>query len=130
MASLQMWRYLDILNDRFLLPHYIVSWNGASRSLQRGKGKEIKYFAFYAMIAVVHIVLGEYYVLKIALSGEENPTGAPRDFLLLLGMLIIAFALYSTSFAHTLSFNKCKFIRTMNLLSEFQQVLEGNFMVL
>jgi hypothetical protein len=121
-----MWRYLDTFHDKFLLPYYIVRWDRDSKSLQRRTGKELKYFEFYSLIAVVHVVLGAYYQIKIGLSREANPTEVPRDMLLLMGMLIIGLALHTTAYTHTLAFNQGKFIQVINLMCEFQPVLEGN----
>jgi hypothetical protein len=121
-----MWRYLDIFHDKFLLPHYIVRWDRDSKSLRKRTGKELKYFAFCSLIAVVHFVLGAYYQIKTGLSTDENPTKVPRDMLLLMGMLIIGLALHTTAYTHTLAFNQGKFIQVINLMCEFQPVLEGN----
>jgi hypothetical protein len=125
-----MWRYLDIFHDKFLLPHYIVRWDRDSKSLRRRTGKELKYFAFYSLIAVVHVVLVVYYHIKIGLSTDENPTKVPRELLLLMGMLIIGLALHTTAYTHTLAFNQGKSIQVINLMCEFQPILEGNLVPL
>jgi hypothetical protein len=125
-----MWRYLDIFHDKFLLPHYIVSWDKDAMTLRRATGKEWKYFAFYSLIAVVHIVLVVYYHIKTGLSTDENPTEVPRELLLLMGMLIIGRALHTTAYTHTMAFNQGKSIQVINLMCEFQPILEGNLVPL
>jgi hypothetical protein len=138
MISRRMWRYVEILYDKFTLPHYIVGWDGGCKSLQRRTGrKELNYFVLYEVNSNVHFVIMIYYYLTIGLSSTDENINETRNdnkpVLVILALLMMGVALLSNMCIYTLALNECKFINAVNVMFKFLPCLEGkslNFKVL
>jgi hypothetical protein len=122
-----MWRYVEILFDKFTLPHYIVTWDGSSKSLKRRTGKQLKYFILYEVNSNINVVLMVYYHLTIGFSTQETLIQAStKPLLVIFGLLTMGSAFLSKIFIYTLAFNDGKFINATDVTVKFLHILNGN----
>jgi hypothetical protein len=125
MASPKMWRYLELFFDKFTLPHYIVNYNGLSKSLHREKKHAWAYLTFntFYIFGLDSIII--YSNLKSAFTTTNQLNDAQRSLRVIFSFLFASIGALTILCLHTIAFNQAKFLKNMNAIFRFQQTLAG-----
>jgi hypothetical protein len=126
MASPAMWRYLELFFDRFTLPHYILSYNGRSRSLRRDTKHAWAYLTFntFYIFGLDSIII--YSNLKSAFTTTYQLNDGQRSLSVIFSFLFASIGALTLVCLYTIAFNQAKFSKTFNAIRRFQPTLAGN----
>jgi uncharacterized membrane protein len=126
MASPATWRYLELFFDKFTLPHYILSYNGLSRSLHRETKHAWAYLTFNTVYIFGLDSILIYSNLKSAFTTTNQLNDAQRSLRVIFSFLFASIGALTLVCLYTIAFNQAKFSKNCNAICRFQPTLAGN----